>query len=155
MGYIHAESLEKLIKDDIEDLVKTEGVNLNLIPAENDIFKEELVVKRRELERIASMRHRAAEAYEAGQYDLDFFTQRKLALSEQEQNIKKDIETLESKINGHLSQEEAKERSDLWMQTASSFLSEKDFVKSKAMLQRIIDRIEVKSKDDAKVFYRA
>lgn len=155
MGYIHAETLEGLVRKEIEEIVEQKGAILNLIPAENDILLEELEIKKKEIKKIDQMRHRAAEAYEMGQYDLDFFTQRKNTLDAQETALRDEIRALEAKINGHLSAEEAIKRTNMWVNMASQFLSEMDFAKSKSKLQRIVDKIVVRAKDDADIYFRA
>ena len=155
--YIKADELEALVLNDIQELV-AQGVSFvgrEEIPSNIGLLKENLAIKQRELDKLNLMTLRAAEAYERGDYDLDFFSERKASIAEQRESIGKDIDRLRAQIEGQVTPEEIAVRTEQRQKIAAALLEESDSVRAKALLQTIIDHIEVISADNIIIVYRS
>jgi len=155
--YIKADELEALVLNDIQELA-THGVPVvgrEEIPSNIGLLKEELVFKHKEMDKLKLMTLRAAEAYERGDYDLDFFSERKASIAEQRESLGKDIDRIKAQIEGQVTPEEIAARTEQRQKIAAALLEETDPVKAKALLQTIIDHIEVVSVDDITIAYRS
>jgi len=155
IGYIRADLLEENVLLDIEEILKDGTlVNREIIPSDVDVLKENLVMKERELERLKTMLIRAAEAYETGQYDIGFFSQRRETILAQQVGVEEDIINLNNQLSCQLSGEAMEEKIKACAKAAASILIEQDPIKRKAHLQGLISHIEVRSKDDITIYYR-
>lgn len=155
LGYIRADLLEENVLLDIEEILKDGTlVNREIIPSDVDVLKENLAMKGRELERLNTMLIRAAEAYEAGQYDIGFFSQRRETILAQQAGVEQDIINLHNQLSCQLSSEVMEERIKACAKAAASILIEQDPIKRKAHLQGLISHIEVRSKDNITIYYR-
>ncbi len=154
-GYFRADRIEEMVLQDIEDILKLgPSVRRELIPSDVDVLKETLELKKRELERLQNMLIRAAEAYEAGQYDLAFFSQRRETILAQQAAVRDEIENLQNQLACKLSPEDIERRIKSCAEIAATILKEQDPIKKKAHLQCLIDHIEVRSEEDITIFYR-
>ncbi|MFZ5647427.1 MAG: recombinase family protein [Bacillota bacterium] len=154
--YVRADELESMVMEAIKKVVLGGDVELThgLIPSNVEILKEELALRERELDRLKGALVRAAEAYERGDYDLDFFSQRKESITRQREDVENSIKNLKQRINGQLSQGEMERRLRERQSNARAVMEENDPVKLKARLQVLIDRIEVRAPDDISIYYR-
>lgn len=154
--YVKADDLEAFVMEEIKDMVNNEHseIRQDVIPANVDVLKEELTLKERELDRLKTMLVRAAEAYERGDYDLDFFSKRKESILLQREDVEKNIKNLKERIAGRLSPGELERRLEERRRNAKAVLEENDPIKIKARLQILIDRIVVRNAEDISIFYR-
>lgn len=154
--YVRADVLEGHVMDRIKELAasETDEPNMEIIPADISLLKEELGLKERELDKLKVMLVRAAEAYERGDYELDFFTQRKQNISALKSQLEEEIKGLRSKINGSFTQEELERRMKNRSLNARAVMEESDPVKVKMLLQSLIDHIEVRDADNFTIYYR-
>jgi len=153
--YVRAEDIENNVLEDIKGLSAGERPVVNgIIPQTVDVMKEELGLKERELDRLKAMLVRAAEAYERGDYDLDFFSQRKDSITGQRQELEKDIARLKTSIKGQLSPGEIESRLRARAENAIAVLQESDPLKKKARMQILIDHIVVQDSENLEIFYR-
>lgn len=154
--YVRADELEGMVMDRIRDLVASEPdePNMEIIPADVSLLREELNLKERELEKLQVMLIRAAEAYERGDYELNFFTQRKESINQSRSQLGEEIKTIKSRISGQFTREEMEKRLLNRTVNARAVLEESDPVKVKSLLQSLIDHIEVKSAQDFTIYYR-
>lgn len=154
--YVRADEIENVVMEDIKELISQERPDMKheIIPSNVDILREELSLKEKELDRLKVMIIRAAEAYERGDYDLDFFSQRKESIANTKLELKKDIVRLKSTIRGQLSPEELNKRLKIRTENAKAVLTESDSIKKKGRMQALIDRIEVRNPNDVTVYYR-
>jgi len=155
IGYIRANELEENVLLDIEEILQNGAlVNREIIPSDVDVLKETLALKEKELERLKTMLLRAAEAYEAGQYNLDFFSQRRGTILAQQAGVEQEIIDLRNQLSCRLSLEEMEEKIKACAKKAAAFLKEQDPIKKKVHLQALIDHIEVRSEDNITIYYR-
>lgn len=155
--YVRSDQLESIVMDAIKKLaLSSEDIDLkqDLIPADIDILKEELAFKERELDRLKVALVRAAEAYERGDYELDFFSQRQDSITRHRKSVEGEIANLRERIKGQLSPAELERRVHERQRNARAVMEENDPIKIKAILQVLIDRIEVRDIDDFTIFYR-
>jgi site-specific DNA recombinase len=152
--YVRADELEEAVLNHIQGEVSEEitAVSSEEIPANIGLLKEELALKYKELEKLKLMTIRAAEAYERGDYDLDFFSERKASIAEQKEDIEKDITRLKVQIEGQITPEEIAARIEQRKKIAAALIGETDPIKAKALLQTIIDHILV-GKDKVIISY--
>lgn len=155
-GYVQADHLEMLVMEDIQELLASgpAEVSREVIPQDADLLRETLALKEKELDRLKVMLIRAAEAYEAGQYDLTFFSQRRQSILFQQAEVEQEIIHLRNQLAGQLSPEEIERRIKARAKMAATLLEEQDVVKKKAYLQGLIDHIEVRAEDDLTIYYR-
>lgn len=155
-GYVRSDELEKTVLDDIRELAEigTLEIEKNLIPSDIDILREELRLKEKELEKTKIMLIRAAEAYERGDYDLDFFSRRKVEILGVQAEVEKDIKGIKARISGHFTPEELERRSLARAENAKAVLQEKEPLKMKAILQLLIDHVEVRNAENVTIYYR-
>lgn len=154
--YVRADVLEDLVLERVKELVALEGEesNMEIIPSDISLLKEELALMERELEKLAVMLVRAAEAYERGDYERDFFKKRKESINTAKAQLEIEIKGLKAKISGHFTQEELERRMKNRTENARAVMGESDPVKMKTQLQSLIDHIEVKDAEDFTIFYR-
>lgn len=155
-GFLNSAKLEAAVLSDIDSLLNgtSASIRRELIPTDVEHLAEELKLKEKELERNKTMLRRAAEAYEAGEYDLDFFSSRKATLSMQKKQIEHEMQLIKQRIENRLSSEELAQQLAEKLKAAGSILKETDMAKAKARLQGIIDHIEVRAIDDITIYYR-
>lgn len=155
-GYVRADKLEEFVLDDIRDFASQQPaeVRRESIPADYSMIKEKLAIQEKELGRLKLMLDRAAEAYEEGQYDLEYFSYRKGQILKQQEQTVAEIKKLREHLEGKMSPEEAEKKIANKIGLAKSVITEKDPIKAKARLQQLIDSIQVKSEDDAVIYYR-
>lgn len=152
-----ADQLEKLVLEDVEQLVKNGPAifkDLNMVPENIDSLKNDLEIYERQLKNLDNALDRAAKAYESGVYDLEYFKKRKIEITAEKSQLKRDINNLRAQLNGRLPSAEINRRAIAKIQTAAQFLQETDILLAKAYLQNIIDHIIVKSKEDIVIYYR-
>lgn len=155
-GYIRADRLEEFVLEDIRDFAQQLPTELHreTIPADYSLIKEKIALQEKELSRLKLMLNRAAEAYEEGQYDLEYFSYRKEQINKQQEQVKGDLQHLQEQLEGKISQEEAEIRISDKIALAKSIINEEDAIKAKAKLQLLIDSIVVMSEDDVVIYYR-
>ncbi len=153
--YIRADWIENRVMEDIRELIADgkAAVNREMIPPDGDILKEELALKKRELDRLRLMIVRAAEAYERGDYDLDFFSRRREIITRQRAELEREIENLRAKAEGGFSPEKLEARMGMRPENAMAVVTEREPLKVKARLQVLIDRVVVRTPDDATIYY--
>lgn len=154
-GYYRADKIEDVVIDAVRNFTsQPSNVITDIIPADITLIKEQIELKRKELTTLNTMLTRAAEAYERGMYDLEWFSMRKGNIETDRATVVSEIAILENKAKGELSQEEMTERLNQKRYLAKNFLDEKDVLKSKAKLQELVDSIIVVDKDNIKIRYR-
>ncbi len=153
-GYIRADKLEEFVLKAVEDFAKQHPTEFRpeMIPSDHGLIKEKIELRKKELDRLKLMFNRAAEAYEEGQYDLDYFSYRKEQILKQRTEVENELAQLEKQLNGEVSPEEAKKRMSQKIDLANNILREKDPLKIKARLQELIDSILVIAEDDVKIY---
>lgn len=113
-GEYRAEVIEKAVLADLANLMSAmshEALDTCIIePVEKDNLERELIRVKREITKLDNMLEKAAEAFEAGVYDLEFFSKRKKAINEQKDELMREKERLEKRIKEDLSREEIFER---------------------------------------------
>jgi len=155
-GYVRADKLEEFVVDDIRDLISSQPTELRreTIPADFSLIKEKIELQEKELVRLKLMLNRAAEAYEEGQYDLEYFSYRKQQIQKQQEQVDMDLAKLKEQLGGKLSPDDAERKIKDKIKLAKMFLSEKDPLRAKARIQELIGGIEVKSEHDVIIYYR-
>jgi hypothetical protein len=155
-GYYRADKIEKIVIDDIKDFVKSEKTEIKkeTVPADLSIIKEKIELRRKELATMEAMLLRAAEAYERGMYDLEWYSMRKEKIEAERAAATSEIIKLEKQAAGKLSAEDITRRIKNMSRAAKSFLKEKDPIKAKSKLQQFINNIVIKSEDEIIVQYR-
>lgn len=155
-GYIRADKLEQFVLDGIQNFAHQQPTEFKqeLIPSDTGLVKEKIEMNHKELDRLKLMLNRAAEAYEEGQYDLEYFSYRKEQILNQRAQVEAELKELEKQLEGRLSPEETKQRMAQRIALAESILTERDPLKLKARLQELIESIHVISEDDAVVHIR-
>ncbi|MDK2888534.1 MAG: site-specific recombinase [Thermoanaerobacter sp.] len=152
-----ADRLEKLVLEDIELLIRNGPgmiVDRNIILEDGESIKQNLELYERRLAALDTALEKAAAAYEAGAYDLDFFRERKLKITAEQAELKKLIAETRARLNGCIPPEEIQRRVQAKMKAAVRLLQETDISRAKMYLQEIIDHILVKSEEDLTIFYR-
>jgi DNA invertase Pin-like site-specific DNA recombinase len=155
-GYYRADELEKMVLEDIREMVadSAAAINIECIPSGVGICKDALVLKEKELDSLKGMLVRAAEAYERGDYEPEFFSRRKENITARHREVEGEIMALRAQIDSQLSQEEIMALMQARTQSHGNILSERNPAKIKALLQVLIDRIEVRAMNDVTIFYR-
>lgn len=120
-----------------------------------DLLREELGRRQTELGKIDQMLERAAAAYEAGQYDLDFFGRRKAPLLNEREEIARQIDRLATSLSEQPDPDAALRRAASRLQGLGKLLRDADPRAIKRVLQAAMDRIVVASPDDITIHYRA
>lgn len=155
-GYLRADKLEEYVINDIHDFTKQQPTEFRreMIPSDMGLIKEKFDIRKKELERLKLMVNRAAEAYEQGQYDLEYFSYRKKQILTQREEVETELKQLEKQIQGEMSPEETEKRVKNKIALAKGVLNEKDPVRIKAKLQGLIDSIKVNNEDNIEIYYR-
>jgi hypothetical protein len=123
-------------------------------PADITLIKEQVELNKKELAVLNNQLTRAAEAYERGVYDLNWYITRKRNIEAEISDIMKEIASLGKRAKGYLPQKEIAKRIRDKKKIAKEALEESDAIKVKARLQEVIDRIEIKSENEINVFIR-
>lgn len=126
----------------------------NIIIAEISLIKEQVELNKKEFLTLNTQLIRAAEAYERGVYDLDWYVARKRKIEAEMSDMMKEIAGLEKRAKGHLPQREISKRVNQKRAIAKEVLKEKDPIRAKARLQEIIDSIEIISETEINIDYR-
>jgi len=125
-----------------------------MVPSDKTMTVERIELKRKELTTLSTMLVRAAEAYEKGMYDLDWYSMRKKKISDDKEAMEQEILGLENQLNGVLPREEMTKRISDIVRVANQFLDEKDQVKAKSILQSLVDSVVVYTQHDIAIQYR-
>ncbi len=157
-----ADELERLVLEDIKKLYKLHKdepasilkIKKAVVLADKNNLHEELKMYEQELQNLDRALIRAAAAYEAGAYEINFFTERKTSISNQKDELKRKVEQLRSRLAGNIPPDEIMRRIKEKMQDVQNLLKETDTIKAKTYLQEFIDHIEVRDKNDFKIYYR-
>lgn len=154
-GYIKADELEEAVVADIRSLAEQpDGIKHQMVPSDKTMTVERIELKRKELTTLSTMLVRAAEAYEKGMYDLDWYSMRKKKISDDKEAMEQEILGLENQLNGVLPREEMTKRISDIVRVANQFLDEKDQVKAKSILQSLVDSVVVYTQHDIAIQYR-
>ncbi len=164
-----ARTIEEIVLKDLASLLETipnEIVDSYRIePLEKDNMGKEIIGIKRDLTKARNMLERAAEAFESGEYDLDFFSKRKKSINEQIKMLKEEKEKIEKRIKEGLTREEIEERVRTRLKSYPNFEqllnifieSEPDqekVLEFKKDLQQVIKKIIVHSENELEVFYQ-
>jgi len=154
-GYVRADKVEKDVLAKVEEFSR-EGLTIkqDLVPADITLIKEQVELNKKELAVLNNQLTRAAEAYERGVYDLNWYITRKRNIEAEISDIMKEIASLGKRAKGYLPQKEIAKRIRDKKKIAKEALEESDAIKVKARLQEVIDRIEIKSENEINVFIR-
>jgi len=155
-GYYRADELEESVIADIQNQVHSfrAEVRLDKIPVEAVLPGEMIELKRREMASLNNMLSRAAEAYERGMYDLDWFSVRSLKISRDKVRITEEIKDLEKRLGKKLPPEKISEYIEARVRSPGNLISRSNQVRTKAVLQELIDRIVVCGSGGIKIYYR-
>lgn len=154
-GYIRAEKVEKDVMEMVERFSR-EGLAIKqiLVPTEITLIREQIELNKKELVTLNTQLIRAAEAYERGVYDLDWYMVRKRKIEDEMSATLKEMAVLQKKEKGQLPQREISKRINEKRKIAKDVLKEENVLVAKARLQEIIDRVEIKSENEIKVVFR-
>lgn len=169
-GEFAGKELEQLVVTDFIEMISSvsnttyqKGITRFIQPSEKEILENQLTIKKRELTRLENMLVRAAEAFEAGEYDLDFFRKRKEAIIEQKNAVAGEIAQLEHDLYSGLSERDVAARVQKLLESHHGILKLLEEVKNledlgeeakkqlKMLLQQIIDKIEVKRDEEGNI----
>ncbi len=154
-GWFRADIMEGKVLADIESLSKGKTIiNYELIPSDILDLQTEIITKQKEIQLCKTRLERAAAAYESGEYDIDFFRQRRSKLKEQQDVLYREIIQIKSQIKKRLDPDELMKRLVNKVQQASDIPKETDIQKMKSRLQGLIDHIDVRAADDLTIYYR-
>ena len=154
-GYCRCDKVEKAVIEDIQEFIQSGAAQVShVVPADLSLIKEQIELSRKEHTSLGMMLTRAAEAYEKGLYDLEWYAMRKRKIELDRRNIEAEIDRLEKEASGRLSPRELNRRVKERVKMAKIFLKEKDVLKAKARLQEFIDAVEIKSENDLIIRYR-
>lgn len=169
-GEFAGKDLEQLVVTDLLEMISSvksvayqQGITRFIQPSEKEMLENQLTIKKRELTRLENMLLRAAEAFEAGEYDLDFFRKRKEAITDQKNAVAGEIAQLEHDLDSGLSERDIAARVQKLLESHHGILKVLEEVKNiedlgeeakkqlKMVLQQIVDKIEVKKDEDGNV----
>ena len=155
-GYHRAGVIENMVMEHIREFSRRKKVSTkkDMVPADISILKEQLELKQKELTNLKTMLIRAAEAYERGMYDLEWFSMRKEKINEDKAAVASEIKLLDGKIKGDLSPAEMGAKISEKVELARELLKEKDPIRVKARLQGLIDTIIIKKDESIIIRYR-
>ena len=154
-GYVRADRIEQIVLERIERFAKSGlPIKQDIVPAEISLIKEQVELNKKEFLTLNTQLIRAAEAYERGVYDLDWYVARKRKIEAEMSDMMKEIAGLEKRAKGHLPQREISKRVNQKRAIAKEVLKEKDPIRAKARLQEIIDSIEIISETEINIDYR-
>jgi len=154
-GYVRADKVEKDVLAKVEEFSRAGlTVKQDLVPAEITLIKEQVELNKKEFVVLNAQLIRAAEAYERGAYDLEWYMNRKRKIEAEMSDMTKEIAALEKRARGHLPQKEIARRINEKKKIAKEILKERDTIKAKARLQEIIDRVEIMSENEINVYIR-
>lgn len=144
-GYYRCEMIDGQVLGAIQQFQP--GV-ADVLPADADEVRELIRHKTGDLSRLDGMLDRAAAAYEAGQYDLDFFSQRKKALLQEQEDIRQEVAQLELRLHRQPDKAHVAKK----LRDVKALL--KDPARAKAVLMTIIDRVTVAGPEDMRITFR-
>lgn len=168
-GEYRAENIEKLVLADLANLMSAMSYDAldgsYIEPVEKENLDQELIKVKKEITKLENMLEKAAEAFEAGAYDLEFFSKRKEKITEQLRELAKEKEEIQKQIEEGISKQEILERIHARMKAQPDFRvlidmflnGERDKSKIsefKKDLQQIIGRIVVNSVDEIEIYYK-
>lgn len=160
-GQYSAEHIEKVVLDDVAELLREVPRELYeaeiqrvVVSTRREEMSEELSMKRRDLSKAKNRLDTIARAFEDGLYDAAYFKARKETTETEIQTIEEEIKRLEAALQNEVTPEEFAQSIRAKLADFTVLLSTNDTPALKAMLQEIIDRIEVRSKEDITITYR-
>lgn len=154
--YYRCEDIESEIFKDIAAVIRSSKstVKREFLPLDRARLEEDLQLRRQELEKTAGMIDRAAVAYEAGQYDLDFFSRRRDALKAEQGTLQQEIRRLEGALRTRPNPEAALRQVAERLADAEQLLRQADPKRVKPILLAVIDRITVEDAAKIQITYR-
>jgi len=154
-GYTRADELEEAVVDAVRRFSENPIVfKHEMIPSNKTLILEQIDLKKKELSTLNMMLNRAAEAYEKGMYDLEWFSMRRAKILDDRAAVESELTTLEGQSNGTIPPDEMERLVTDRVSIAKQFLDETDQPKSKAILQNLINNIVVYSQHNIQIFYR-
>ncbi|MBO8170115.1 MAG: recombinase family protein [Thermoanaerobacteraceae bacterium] len=139
--------------------------NYRIEPLEKANLEKDLLRVKKEITKANNMLERAAEAFEAGEYDLEFFSRRKNRITDQINELTKEKEIIERRIRKGLSREEIEKRvrsklksqpnlNELITAFVENETGEEKLLEFKKDLQQIISKVVVHSETELEVYYK-